>query len=153
MLKNPKNMKFQRATLKKIQQDRWQVMSLFALPTNPTQTFTFRGEWAYFFQFKLRQLKGARLGWFWLLCHLILFWRKIISCILKCWLFLIHRWTHFSFTSTNHAGSSQRDQQNWAVVEFKEGGFGKRFWDFWQSRRGKLHVSGTFRAAWPCERS
>ena len=30
---------------------------------------------------------------------------------------------------------------------------GKRFCDFWQSRRGKLHVFWTFRAAWPHQRN
>ena len=63
------------------------------------------------------------------------------------------RWTHFPYTSTNPAGSTHRVQQNWAFAGFKEDFVGKRFCDIWQSRRGKLHVFCTFRAAWPHQRN
>ena len=60
-----------------------------------------------------------------------------------------YRWTHFPCTSTNPAGSTHRVLQNWAVSGFKEDCIRKRFCNFRQSRRGKLHVFCTFRAAWP----
>ena len=65
----------------------------------------------------------------------------------------VHRRTYFYCTSTNHTGSTHRVQQNWAVAGFKENCVGKRFFNFWQSTRGKLHVFYTFRAAWPYQRN
>ena len=64
-----------------------------------------------------------------------------------------YRWTHFPCTSTNPVGSTHRVQQNWAVACFKDDCVEERFCDFWQSRRGELHVFCTFRAAWPHQRN
>ena len=65
----------------------------------------------------------------------------------------VYRRTLFYCTSTNHTGSTHRVQQNWAVAGFEEDCVGKRFCNFWQSRRGKLHVFCTFRTAWPYQRN
>ena len=82
----------------------------------------------------------------------ILNWREITFRILD-FSSIICRWTGFPCTSKNQAGSAQRGQQNWAVVEFKEDCFGERFCDFWQSRGWKLHVFCTFRTTWPHQRN
>ena len=65
----------------------------------------------------------------------------------------VYRWSNFLYTSTNPPGSTHRVQQNWAVAGFKEDCVGERFCDIWQSRRGKLHVFCTFRAAWTHQRN
>ena len=64
-----------------------------------------------------------------------------------------YRWTHFPCTSTNPVGSTHGVQQNWVVAGFKDDCVKKRFCDFWQSRRGKLHVFCTCWAAWPHQRN
>ena len=62
--------------------------------------------------------------------------------------FVIYRWLYIPHTSANPVIRTQRDQPNWTVTEFKEDCSRERLCDFWQSRRGQLHVFCSFRAAW-----
>ena len=62
--------------------------------------------------------------------------------------FAIYRWLYIPHTSANPVRRTQRDQPNWTVTEFKEDCSRERLSDFWQSRRGQLHVFRSFRTAW-----
>ena len=147
-------MTFHRMTLKRtLLQDRGQVMSLFASSIKLKPKYIFAVEWGYLVLWRPQ----------FILINYLLFWASSAPSPIKlAWnnLYLmlscsssVYRRTHFYCTSTNHTGSTHRVQKNWAVAGFEEDCVGKRFCNFWQSRRGKLHVFCTFRTAWPHQRN
>ena len=119
-------------------------MWFFDFSNKPEPKFIFVIEWGYFVLLKPGQI--YIFGCFYL--------KTSSSCPIKLTFpSAVYRRSNFPCTSTNPAGSTHRVQQNWAVAGFKEDCVGERFCDIWQSRRGKLHVFCTFRAAWPHQRN